>query len=250
MKVPFEPVFVDMFSGKLVLKLDPPHQQVLPYFPQYALDSMMPGTIIDYSNPNNVTGHQQRGLIVAWALRAFTESGGYPGVDFGGAGVLTPGCISVDLCGSGDEHGTYGGHYTGVHIKADAAHLENFGSDSFSCVLSSHLVEHLPCTRLHPGSTPPERLRTGCPGFEVAPILREWIRIVRPGGLIAGILPDEAAARRGGSSVFFQDESHQHAWTAQEFYDNVLMQLLDTCELEDFDSLKNNFSFQFCLRKK
>jgi predicted SAM-dependent methyltransferase len=235
----------------LHLRLETPHKQVLPFFPSYDPSNPAPGVIVDYHDSNNVTGHQQRAFLVYWALRAFVESGGYPGIDGGGAGVLTPGCISIDLYGN-EEANTYGeSPYSGVNLKADCANLYMLQSNSFSCFVSNHLVEHLPCDSLSSDASQAQRMQLGCTGKEIAPVISEnWIRLVQPGGYICLVFPDESAAQSGGSSVFLQDPSHQHGWTADTFFHNVLVPLTPEVDILEYDTFKNNFSVNCVLRKK
>ena len=96
-----------------------------------------------------------------------------------------------------------------------------------------------------------QRARFACPGYEVAAILRKhWIRIVRTGGLILIIAPDEKAASEAGSSVFLQDPGHQHAFSAQSFYENVVDPLLDIVEIVDMPQFDNGFSFFYLLKRR
>lgn len=240
-----------VYRDRLVIEMTAPHQQVLPFFPQYRPDVIMPGAIVDYRDPNNITGHQQRGLLTYYAIKAFIESGGGVGLDCGGAGVPHPACLSLDLCAGEQKHPTYGGQYTGVHVKGDAADLSMFQDDSFSCILSNHLCEHLPCIKLRGGETAEEKIKLACPGKEIADILRyHWVRILRPGGWFVHIIPDNRPATESGSHVFYQDSSHYHSWQADEFYNNILSGLTDILEIVEFNTFNNNFSFNVVGRKK
>ncbi|MDP3793862.1 MAG: hypothetical protein Q8R07_03865, partial [Candidatus Uhrbacteria bacterium] len=112
--------------------------------------------------------------------------------------------------------------------------------------------EHVTCTALPLDVTTTEqRIRLHCPGAEVADVIREhWLRILRPGGLLCLITPDDAPARAVGSSAFLYDPDHKHAWTATEFHDHVLQNLADIAEIIEFNNFQNNFSFNVCLRKR
>lgn len=227
-----------------------PHTQVLPFFPTYDPAKPAPDAILDYRDARNSVGHAQRTFLVYWGLRAFVESGGYPGIDIGGAGVLTPGCISVDWIGAG-ETPAYGGSYEGVNIKANAADLSAFGSDSFSCLLSSHLIEHLGCYKLRGNETQEEKLRLACNGQEIVDIFeRHWIRVVKKNGYICGILPDEKAAQTASSSSLFHDATHNHAFDSRTFYKIILNPLRHLVEIVQYATWENFFSFEFVLRKK
>lgn len=235
---------------QLLMRMALPHTQVLPYFPYYNYRSPAPGAIVDYRDPKNITGHQQRAFMNYWAIRSFIESGGGIGLDCGGAGVQHPACLSLDLCGN-EEHKVYGGQYAGVHVKGDASNLSMFLDDSFSCIISLHLIEHLPCNRLTGTETVEEKIKLACPGREIGDILRyHWLRVLKPGGYIASIIPDNKAAVDGGSHVFYQDPSHAHSWRVDEFYNNVIKRLLDLADLIEFDTFSNHFSFNLVLKKK
>ena len=126
-------------DGKILLEIEAPHPQVLPFFPRYSMDSVVESAVLDYNKSANCVGHMQRSLMVWVMLNAFIESGGIPGIDLGSAGVQHPGCVSLDIVGTG-EIPHYGGKMDGVHIKADAGNLFMLGDNSFSCVISNHTV--------------------------------------------------------------------------------------------------------------
>ncbi len=237
-------------DDRVVLELPRVHSQVLPFFPQYRLDSKAQGTILDYRDPNNAVGHQQRAFLMDVALRSFIESEGGIGLDLGSGGVQHPGCLSVDVIGN-QETPFYGGEMQGVHVKTDASNLWMFGSNMFSCILANHLAEHLPCKRVGRGVDQQERLRIGCPGYEITNIILDhWIRVVRPGGRIAMIIPDDKYAKEVGSSSLFWDSTHCHAFDSTTFMSDILSPLLEWVEVEEYDSFSNNFSFPVLLRKK
>lgn len=239
-----------VFGNRLRIELEAPHQQVLPFFPQYRPDIVTQETILDYRDSRNSCGHQQRGFMNYWAIRSFVESGGGIGLDCGGAGVAHPACLSLDLCGN-EPHKVYGGQYSGVHVKGDASDLSMFLDNSFSCVISLHLIEHLPCLRLKGNETAEEKIRLACPGREIGDILRyHWLRVLKPGGYLASIIPDNKAAVDGGSHVFHQDPSHCHSWSAEEFHQNVLTQLISLVDVIEYDNFSNFFSFNLVLKKR
>ena len=225
------------------------HKQVLPYFQRYRYYDPVPGTIVDYRSHDNVTGHQQRAFMCYWAMVSFIESNGGIGLDLGGAGVHHLACLSFDLCGN-ETHPVYGGQYTGVHVKGDASDLSMFLDNSFSCILSLHLIEHLPCIKLIGNETAEEKIKINCSGKEIVDIIRyHWLRVLKPGGYIASIMPDNRAAMDGGSHVFHQDQSHNHAWSAGEFRDNVLGKIEDQADIIEYDTFANHFSFNLVLKK-
>lgn len=237
-------------DGKLIVEMDAPHPQVLPFYPTYDITQKSALAVEDYRKVDNCCGHTQRSWLTYYCLKALVESGGGIGVDLGSGGVAMPGCISLDIVGNG-EAPHYGGIMRGVHIKADAADLRMLQSDAFSIVIGNHIVEHVPCTTLTPRATVEQRIRCQCTGDEVGYVIRNhWLRILRPGGMLCLVTPDDTPARAVGSSAFFYDPDHKHAWTAAEFHDHVLQKLMDVAEIVEFDTFQNNFSFNVCLRKR
>ena len=239
-----------VIGSRLRIEIEAPHQQVLPFFPQYRPDVISPGTILDYRNAQNSCGHQQRGFMNYWAIRSFVESNGGIGLDLGGAGVQHPACLSLDLCGN-EPHPTYGGPYSGVQVKGDASDLSMFLDNSFSCVISNHILEHLSCIRLKGNETSEEKIKLACPGREIIDVLIcHWLRVLRPSGYLVSIIPDNRPSEESGSNVFYQDSSHQHSWRAGEFWQTIVKPILRYIEVISFDTLKNNFSFELACRKK
>lgn len=67
------------------------------------------------------------------------------------------------------------GHHWGMQgadVKLDAEKLDLFADASVDLVFSSHLLEHIATDK-------------------VAPTLKEWMRVVKPGGHLVMYLPDE-----------------------------------------------------------
>lgn len=235
----------------LVIEMRAPHQQVTSFFKDYDITQLLTNATVKYSSSQNVTGHQQRSLLQYYILKAFVESNGYPVADCGGGGVQHPGSISIDWIGTGEEP-AYGGTYENVNIKTDASKLENFGSNSYSGVVSLHLAEHLPCVYY---SDPTkiswqEKVKLNCLGLELANTIRNvWLRIVRPGGYILMIIPDDDEFRKNGSSVLAIDHTHTHAYGSSTFKKLILDSLSDVCKLIQYNTLDNEFSFEAVLQK-
>ena len=233
-----------------LLGLKAPHPQVLPYLTNYT--ELKPGVTMDYRDFTNQTGHGQRGFIVRVALMAFLESDGMPFIDVGSAGVKTFGGISSDIHKNGEKD-NYNGVVNDVCISTDAANLSIFQDNNLSAVVGNHIGEHIKCFQLRGGESWQEKRTIACPGLELLNVLeRQWLRVVRPGGYVAMVIPDEEHARQCGTSIFEADTEHQHAWSADEFYRNILRPLIDAnlCTIEEFDTLDNHFSFNFCLRTR
>src|SRR5258708_2128165 len=128
-------------DNKIIIEIYACHSQVRPFYPNYDINQPSPLVVNDYTLSTNTVGHAQRAWLIYWSLRAFAESEGMISCDLGSAGVIHPGCLSVDRVGTG-EIPEYGGIMSGVQIKADANHLLFFGKNSFSPILSWQTVEH------------------------------------------------------------------------------------------------------------
>lgn len=250
-----EKFHIERRDGKdvLIVELEPFHQQVLPFYPEYSPDYPSEGTIKQYSNLQNSVGHQQRGFLCYWGLRAFAEHG-VISLELGSAGVTTPMALSLDIVGNGETPQYGGSAMTGVHFKGDGNDLSMFGTGSFSAVLSSHFIEHSPCVHLRGGESPQQRSLINCPGTELLHTFRtQWLRVIKPGGYFCAIFPEEGAARRAGHSVFQEDPlHHQHAFEAKHFYRDILTPIKDEglVIIERFDTFQNDFSCDLVLRKK
>ena len=233
----------------LEIRMLAPHQQATPYFYNYDPSRPKPGTELNYSDPTNVVGHLQRCFICYWALRGFTELGGTVGADLGGSGVLTPGCISVDYIGTGEKP-NYGGTMVGVSIKADAEKLAHhgFGANCFSSVVSNHLIEHLSCLYCPPNKTPQERKAINCDGAEIRHVIQSWVTLLKSGGYVAAITPDEKFMEGTGSSFLYIDDTHRHAFDSRTFRE-LILDKLQGIEIIEYANFNNNFSFEWVIRK-
>ncbi len=238
-------IFVE--DGDVITRMRAPHPQVLGYFPHYSLDSMVPGTIVDYSNPLNITGHQQRAWICYMAMRSYLDTG-IIGLEVASGGVATPYCLSTDFIGN-NERPVYGGVMLGVHIKIDMNDLSIFGVESFGCVIGNHALEHANCDKLKGGESQEEKLAIDCDAMELVDLLdNHWLRVVKPGGFLIQVVPDETPCRRHGSSSLFHDQTHNHMLDPEKLR-NIFWHLKTPTEIVEFDTFKNQFSVNFALRK-
>ena len=232
----------------LNLKVRAPHPQVLPFYPSYDPDKKSPLAVEDYRKADNCCGHTQRALLNYWSIRAFVETG-ESSLELGSAGVHDIFCLATDHISTG-EVPVYGGKYSGIQLHTDATDLSRFGPDSFGAVLNNHLCEHLPCNRIREGATQEEKYQFQCDGSEIAKFLDGWMRVIKPGGFLIMVMPDERPARVVNSSTLFYDPSHMHAFEPDGFMKNVLLNLKTPFEIVKYDTLQNNFSFDVILRKK
>jgi predicted SAM-dependent methyltransferase len=93
------------------------------------------------------------------------------GLDIGfGGDPITADAIRVDLAVPYTAVGAYS-----VQLPGDGANLHWFADDALDFIYSSHLLEDFEHTE---------------------PILREWLRVLKPGGRLVLFCPDEQAFRR------------------------------------------------------
>ena len=223
------------------------HPQAQQWFPVFDYHQTVDPEILDYSNPKNQVGHFQRAIACWHAIQAGLK--GDVTLDLGGAGVHMPWVVSTDIIRAGATHPVYGGTYSGVHVACDSSDLGIFGTGTFGCVLALHHIEHLTCKYFFhkdPAILPSEYKRAfQCDGSELLPILRDhWIRILKPGGTLVIITPDENVCDGFGA-----DKSHTHTWRYETFRDVIISGVRDLVETVEFES-STKFSMHWVARKK
>jgi len=199
------------------------YEYLLEYFEDYDYGRpKVPPEMLDYRNPENIVGHQQRCFLVYWALKA-TENVEKPVViDVACGQAITPSwAIGVDKVHG--IHPAYGGFYKPT-VQALGEKLP-FKDEVADAIVSNHGVEHL--------EDFPKVLRD------------EWLRVLKKGGIIAFVTPD----RTYGSPPDL--EGHTREWTPDEMFIECLLPLIEEglIEILDFDSFNNHFSFNVCIRK-
>jgi ubiquinone/menaquinone biosynthesis C-methylase UbiE len=136
----------------------------------------MPHPVVDESN------HPE-----ALALVRFCQG---KGIDVGcGHRKVTPECIGVDIMAKGQkgEYGVVANQVSEADIQASGDDLHMFGDGELDFVVSRHNLEHY---------------------IDVVKTLLEWRRVLRPGGTMAIIVPDE----RAGDTLYL-DPTHKHCFT-------------------------------------
>lgn len=112
------------------------------------------------------------------------------GIDIGAGGdPIVPSAICIDRPEASTTRAHVGRHPT--HLAGDAAHLVWFADNVLDYAYSSHCLEDFLDTRA---------------------ILREWLRVLRPGGHIVLFLPDQptyAACCAANGSL--PNQAHKHA---------------------------------------
>ncbi len=201
------------------------------YFPEFDYNNPAGDrdVLCDMRNPGNMVGHQQRAFTVYWALKQCNLLD--LGLDLGSHRGLSPYCIHVDLYyGNGKPHPYYGGEVS-ADVLCNASKLVPFPTNTFPFVSSNHSVEHMP----------------GNDNDIIDMLCNEWIRVLRPGGVLAMIIPDNDSF-----DVMASDKDHKNAWGRNDFRHRILDPMLakSGAELIEYSTFNNNFSFNVVIRKK
>jgi hypothetical protein len=184
--------------------------------------------IRDMSDPRNVTGHQQRAVTIWWALKMCSPID--LGLDIGSHRGLTPFCIHIDRFYDGKTpHPSYGGVLS-ADVVMDCTRLDGiFPPATFPYIASNHSLEHMPGNDI-----------------QIVDILASWMCLLRHGGVLAMVIPDNAHF-----PVLQSDPDHKNAWSHIDFRPRVLNPLFARggVEIVEYDTLDNHYSFQVVLRK-
>jgi len=184
-----------------------------------------------YQDNDNVVGHQQRAFDIALCIKY-----GYGrenlGLQVGSAGVYEPWTISTDIrCGVLPYYNLQRKEFNappmGGDCRLDCFMDLPFEDNTFGFLLANHVMEHC----------------TGDP----ARTLRDWIRVVKPDGVLGLIMPAHGLEVEGypPSDIFKMDEDHTFGWDAISFHKEVVEpngHLVKTLRL---DTLDNGFSFDW-----
>lgn len=209
-------------------------------FPGYDPHACTTPWLLDYR------GDAESKKLISWQLQSFhyfqaitaCAEEAEPGLS-----LKTP-SIPFTLCAS-DERGP------GVHVFVKPEHVAKvFEPSTFPFILVSAALPSLPCTELPPDARPEQRIARRCRGAELLPTLRNWLGLLKPGGVLAAIILDEARAREAGGSLLTLNTQWTHTWTPAQFQSTLLEPVADLAEIEALDTLGNNFAFDIVLRRK
>lgn len=204
---------------------DPVYDYLLEFFPDYDYHKCTQPERLDYRRRDNLAGHQQRAFCVYWSLKG-AEKGGV-GVDMGCGEVIHPFCLGVDKY-MGDSHPDYpsstkANYHPHMVLRADKP--LPFTDGCFDFLISHHSLEHMQDTEW---------------------TLREWLRVVKPNGVLALVLPDAAY---GGAD---NDRDHKASYSAEQFKKEVLDPLVEEglIKIVEWNTFNNNFSMNAVLKKR
>ena len=115
-----------------------------------------------------------------------------------------------------------------------------FNGEKFPLIVASALIPYYPCEN----NTPK------CDGAEVARGLDDLATLLKPSGVLIAAIMDETGPMNEGRSL--RDSSYfTHAWTSRQFEKAILGNISgELFDIEEFDTMKNDLSFNFVLRKK
>jgi hypothetical protein len=200
------------------------HGAVCDYFPDFDYRNCVGdrSVLCDMRNPKNMVGHQQRAVTIFWAIEMCGPTD--LGLDIGSHRGLTPFCIHVDRYYDGkNAHPVYGGVIS-ADVVADGTKLEGlFPPNTFPYIASNHSLEHM--------------------ANDVVPVVQSWIDLLRPGGILAMVVPDNDYW-----DVMSSDSDHKNAWGHTDFHRRVL-DFVRGAEVVEYDTLDNHYSFNVILRK-
>jgi len=161
------------------------------------------------------------------AVLPYCESG--RGIDVGcGHRKTSESCIGVDIVPQG-EKGSVGcvkGRESAADICTSGDDLHMFMDNELDFVIARHNLEHY---------------------VDVVKTLQEWKRVLRVGGSLVMILPDEEGLNEIGRRGIDLDPTHEHSFTKSSIK-NLLM-LIGGLEVTRLEEVIKNWSF-ICVCKK
>ncbi|MFQ5632843.1 MAG: class I SAM-dependent methyltransferase [bacterium] len=166
-----------------------------------------------------------------WALKPYYRKGKVLNVGAGrDCGKLGDNVVSLDKRKGVDDYTMLAG-WPAIQpdVVGDADNPLPFYDGVFDCVFSMHMLEHL-----------------RNPVFS----FKEMLRVTRPSGFVAGILPCRAHNK---DYNYWRDETHLHSWTRYDFHLWLSQQgFLGRANLIQYCRMKkwlNGWSFDFVLQK-
>lgn len=146
------------------------------------------------------------------------------GVDVGcGHRKTHPGAIGVDLTpnGAAGSVGNVAGKVSQADIQTSGDQLDMFEDGELDYLVQRHNLEHYQ---------------------DVIKTLQEWKRVVKPGGVLGMVVPDDEYC-----NTIQLDPTHRHVFTRSSF--RRLIELIGGLEILHLDVLLKNWSFVCVLQK-
>lgn len=127
------------------------------------------------------------------------------------------------------------------HMGASAADYVSMllRQSSFSLIVASAALQKITCMS-----------NARCDNdLDVVPVLRGWMNVLRPGGVLIAALMDEKFSAKNGRSLK-ESGGWSHTWSPQRFANSVLRPLAEEFLVSEFDTFKNGMSFNVVLQRK
>lgn len=196
------------------------NEHILKHFPNFEYFNCTEPEHLDFFKADNLVGEQQRAFLLYYILKE-VERTGEIGLSLGCGQVIEPLTIGIDHYYGNDHPIYHGGYYP--HLTAKCENLP-FNDNVFAFAVGSHIFEHME-----------KPLET----------FKEWIRILKPNGALILVMPDA----KYESPAQPWDFDHKMFWTPEMFKARILDLCKDLIKTEEFNSLKNKFSFNYVGRK-
>lgn len=147
------------------------------------------------------------------------------GIDVCCGHTPAPGSVGIDTCARGEQF-CEGAPLSKAHMQFDALDLP-FKDGVLDFVFCSHGLEHIP-----------ER---GDPLDAVYRALREWARVLKPGGYLCCVTPDLRYCK-------VKDPPVAHGLIPAQVW--VTLNRIDELEVVRFDTYHNEWTFDIVARKR
>ena len=205
----------------MIISVDIGHDDILENFPNFDITQCKYPEKLDFRRwDDNLVGQQQRAWIIYNCIKEFEQSRGVVGLEIGCGQAHSPFVLATDKSYTkfNEEYG--GGEYH-PQLQCRGEKLP-FTDESFPFLIACHCLEHMDNT-----------LET----------LKEWIRVLKKGGHLYIIMPDEKYPH------YPEDKTHKCKFTAEEFKEFILEHLKNIVTIIEHDSFANHFSFNVVLQK-
>lgn len=206
-------------------------QYILNEFPDYDYRNPSRPHMVDYRVEayRKIVGWQLMAFQMYWCIKQCKEEGRV-GISFD---VDLPFCNVVSQNKDNPD----------AHFFANPENFHIFANqEKFPIVVASSMISSLPCAK-------PEGIKK-CNGFEAIGALRNWAKLLSPGGVLIAIFLDNRYAWQTGVDILKAMPQMTHAWSTEQMEKDILSQVSDIYDIEEIDTLKNFFSSNIVLRKK